>query len=136
VHEAQVTDRSLFIPGGYPPELLEPVHSALGPTPQPVDLPLEPRRATATMPFRLPLLPLVFPLRDHVSDPQPAQQTAALGIAVAFIQRYLIRSLPRSTVRTRHADGVEHRFQLRALVPLPRRQPHRERSSAPVEGEV
>jgi hypothetical protein len=136
VHEGQVIRRSLFIAGGHPPELLQPVDAALRPTPLPIHLPVEPRRSTALAAFGPPLLPLVFPLRDDVPEPAATQHSAALRIAVALVQRHLVRPLPRPTARPGHANASEHRLQLRTFVPLARRQADRQRPPAPVGGEV
>src|SRR5207248_5897773 len=102
VHEGQVIGRSLFIAGGHSPELLQPIDAALRPAPLPVHLPVEPRRAPARVAFRLPLRPLVFPLRDHVPDPAATEHLPALGIAVALVQGRLVRPLPGSAPRPRY----------------------------------
>ena len=136
MHEGQVIRGSLFIAGGHPPELFQPVDTPFAPAPLPVHLVVEPRRAPAAVAFRLPLRALIFPLRDHVPDPPAAQHPPALRITVALIQRRLVRPLPGPAPRPGHADAIEHRHQLHAFVPLARRQADRQRPTPPVGGEV
>jgi hypothetical protein len=136
MHEGQVVNRSFFIAGGHPPELLEPVHTPLRPIAEPVNRSVEPRRPTAPVALGLPLLALVFPLGDHVPDPPATQGSPALRIAVAFVQRGFVGPLPRPTALPGNADAIQHRFQLGAFMALARRQAHRQRPTAPFGGEV
>lgn len=127
---------TLLISSSYASPLLQAIDPALGPASQSVDGLLEPRSAASQGAFRLPLLPLVFPLRDHMPDPAPPQRSATLRIAVSLVARHLLRALPRSPSLPGYPDPVQGRLQLGTVMALSCRQHDRERASTPVEGEV
>jgi hypothetical protein len=116
--------------------LLQAIHPAFRPTPQPVDGSVEPWRSPTRRALLLPLLPLVLPLRDHVPQPPTPQRSPTLRITVPLVTRHLFGALPRSSPLPWHPDRVQGRLQLRAVVPLSPGQHDRQRSPAPVECEV
>jgi hypothetical protein len=86
----------------------------------------------------MPSPALVPPLGDGVRDAPAAQHPAAGRVAVALVGNEVIGSLPQppSPPQARHADGVEDRLQLSAVVALPRREHDRERPPLPIASQV
>jgi len=128
--------RSLFIAGSDPPPLLKAVDQPLNPGALPILLAREAAWPPAAAPLLEPLLALILALGDHARNPSFSQRPAALWVSVPFVEQQPLVPLagpapPPSPIRgpARHADPVEHRRQLGAVVALALAQHHGQRSS-------
>ena len=114
-------------------ELLETADQSLHDVPTLVSLRVQADRATATL---APLRRTRLPLRDHLPDSPLPQELPTTARIIRLIRDQRRRTLPAAPATTRHLNGVQRRFQLRRIVPLPGGKRHRKRMSVAVGDHV
>jgi hypothetical protein len=81
---------------------------------------------------------LIGALGNGVRDVSATEQPTAARVAVAFVGDEAIRPRARASPSTGpwYPDAVQHRSQLRTVVPLARRDHDRERSALAIAGQM
>jgi hypothetical protein len=126
---------ALLEAGGDAPPLFEAVEAPLDDIPTAVALAVEGERASRPV---CATLALVRSLRDGVGNASLTEQGSAAGIAVALVGKQVGWALtgPSAPAGSEHADGVEHRLQLGAVVALAGRDDHREGAALAIAREM
>jgi hypothetical protein len=109
-------------------ELLEPVDHTLNHISALIGLSIEARRPSSRRSLGFACLLLVLALGDDMRDLATAQKAADPPVAERPIPQEPLRALADAARGPAHRNVLEHRLDLRALVPLPRREDDRERA--------
>jgi hypothetical protein len=129
--------RSLVVPSGNPPPPFQAAQTPLHPTPQGIPGGVILRWPAPLLPLLLPVRSLVLSLRDHPRDPAPPQPRSALPRAVALIQVFALRPLPRApSAGSFHGDGVQRGLHHHAVVHGARGQHEGQGATLPVAVQV
>ncbi len=134
-HQRPVVDRAFLVARCQATPLFEAIDAALHDVAAGIGRRVEGQRATGS---RGAPCSLIGALGNGVRDVPLAQQPPAARIAVALVGDHPVRPRARTPASTGsgHPDAVQHWPQLRAVVPLARRDHHRKRSALAVAGQM